>query len=157
MQRNLPPDAEVEGWLNTLSVTSICQWDVLVFLSRHQTTLLGAASLSRLLGYATESVIAALDVLASLALLERSRVSQGARLYQFTIPPGSLHHETFAQLQALGGYRAGRLHIIKQLQREGRTPGRRCRQSMSPSKEPRRVSGWHGSKTANVRKGGTDG
>ena len=39
-----------------------------------------------LLGYAIETIIAALDVLESLGLVDRSRVSQGARLYQFTTP-----------------------------------------------------------------------
>ena len=62
MTQTLPADTEVAGWLHTLGVTSLCQWDVLVFLYRHQATLLGAAHLARLLGYATEPIVAALDV-----------------------------------------------------------------------------------------------
>ena len=88
MQPEPPPDAAVEGWLATLGIESLCQWDVLVFLFRHQTTLVGADYLAQLLGYATEPVIEALDVLESLGLVARSRVSQGARLYQFTAPAG---------------------------------------------------------------------
>ena len=87
MAQNPPPsDPEVAGWLHTLGVVSLCQWDVLVFLYRHQTTLLGAADLARLLGYASDPIVVALDVLESLGLVERSRVSQGARLYQFIVP-----------------------------------------------------------------------
>jgi hypothetical protein len=39
MQPMLPTDAEVESWLQTLGVESLCQWDVLIFLFRHQSTL----------------------------------------------------------------------------------------------------------------------
>jgi hypothetical protein len=51
------------GWLATLEVTTPCQWDVLVFLASHETTLLGATDLARLLGYTSNSILAALDVL----------------------------------------------------------------------------------------------
>ena len=81
-----PGDAKVQGWLKTLGVQSLCQWDVLVFLYRHQTTLVGAEYLARLLGYPTEPVVAALDVLESLGLEERSRVSPGARVIAASIP-----------------------------------------------------------------------
>jgi hypothetical protein len=122
MAPNPPPDPEVAGWLHTLGITLLCQWDVLVFLSRHQTTLLGAASLVRLLGYATEPMIAALDHLEALGLVERSRVSQGARFYQCTVPSLDPRREAFAQLQALAGDRTGRVRIAHQL-RGTRTPG----------------------------------
>jgi len=80
METPPPPDPEVAGWLRTLGVASLCQWDVLVFLYRHQTTLLSAADLARLLGYPSDSIVVALDVLEALALVARSRVSQGARM-----------------------------------------------------------------------------
>ena len=82
MTPHLPSETAIADWITTLGVTSLCQWDVLVFLSRHQATLLGAESLARLLGYALEPLVAALDALEALALVERSRVSQGARLYR---------------------------------------------------------------------------
>src|SRR5262249_41903876 len=100
----------------------LCQWDVLVFLYRHQTTLVGAEHLARLLGYATEPAVAALDVLESLGLVERSRVSQGARLYQFTmplVPPGD---GVFERLLALADPRAGRVLLSRQLRRNDRRP-----------------------------------
>jgi DNA-binding MarR family transcriptional regulator len=122
MTPNPPPDPEVAGWLHTLGITSLCQWDVLVFLSHHQTTLLGAASLARLLGYATEPLVAALDHLEALALVERSRLSQGARFYQCTVLRPAPRRDALAQLLALAGHRTGRGRIAHQLQRD-RSPG----------------------------------
>jgi hypothetical protein len=122
MTSNPPPDSEVADWLHTLGITSLCQWDVLVFLARHQTTLLGAASLVRLLGYATESIVAALDHLEALALVARSRVSQGARLYQCAVPPLAPRRDALAQLLTLASHRTGRVLIVQQL-RGTRPPG----------------------------------
>jgi hypothetical protein len=95
---------------------------VLVFLSRHQTTLLGAAHLVRLLGYPSNSLVVALDGLEALALVARSRVSQGARLYEFSVPLGSPRGEAFAQLQVLADHRPGRVRVAQQLQLD-RTSG----------------------------------
>ena len=122
MAQNPPRDPEVAGWLSTLGVTSLCQWDVLVFLYRHQTTLLGAADLARLLGYPSDSIVVALDVLETLGLVARSRVSQGARLYQFSVTLGSPRGGAFARLQALVDHRAGRVRVVQQL-RLDRTHG----------------------------------
>ena len=122
MELSPPPDPEVTGWLSTLGVASLCQWDVLIFLYRHQTTLLGAADLARLLGYPSDSIVVALDVLESLALVTRSRISQGARLYQFSLPLGSPRGAVFTQLQTLNAHRAGRVRVAQQL-RLDRTHG----------------------------------
>jgi hypothetical protein len=122
MESSPPSDPEVTGWLQTLGVASLCQWDVLIFLYRHQTTLLGTAELARLLGYASDSIVVALDVLESLALVTRSRVSQGARLYQFGLPLDSPRGAAFTQLQALVTDRAGRVRVAQQL-RLDRTHG----------------------------------
>ena len=122
MESSPPSAPEVTGWLQTLGVASLCQWDVLIFLYRHQTTLLGTAELARLLGYASDSIVVALDVLESLALVTRSRVSQGARLYQFGLPLDSPRGAAFTQLQALVTDRAGRVRVAQQL-RLDRTHG----------------------------------
>jgi len=42
MAQDNQPDLQVEGWLKTLGIESLCQWDVLVFLYRHQPTLVRA-------------------------------------------------------------------------------------------------------------------
>lgn len=128
MASPLPPETAVAGWLQTLGVGSRCQWDVLVFLSRHQTTLLGAADLARLLGYASQVIVVALDVLETLHLVERSRISQGARLYRCLVPQTGPRCEAFAQLLALGAERAGRVCIARQL-RPDHTPTERAEQA----------------------------
>ena len=84
MAEDNQPDLQVNGWLKTLGIESLCQWDVLVFLYRHQSSLVSAEHIARFLGYATAEVVAALDGLESSGLVERSRVSQGVRLYQVT-------------------------------------------------------------------------
>jgi hypothetical protein len=108
-------DAEIDGWLNTLGIVSRCQWDVLVFLYRHQTSLVGADFIARLLGYASDPVVAALDVLEFLGLVERSRVSQIVRLYQFTVPPDPQRGDAWARLLALASDRTGRVRLSKSL------------------------------------------
>jgi DNA-binding MarR family transcriptional regulator len=108
-------DAEIDSWLNTLGITSLCQWDVLVFLYHHQTSLLGADFIARLLGYASGLVIAALDVLEFLGLVERSRVSQIVRFYQFTVPSDPQRNDAWARLLAVASQRAGRVRLAKRL------------------------------------------
>jgi hypothetical protein len=119
---NYPPDAEIEGWLKTLGIETLCQWDTLVFLYRHQTSLVGADYMARLMGYATEPVVAALDLLESRGLVDRSRVSQGARLYQFCVPSVPPEDGAFKRLLDLAGHRAGRLLLSKQLRRNEHAP-----------------------------------
>ncbi len=80
MAQDNEPDVQVEGWLKTLGIESLCQWDVLVFQYRHQSSLVSAEHIAHFLGYATAEVVAALDSLESSGLVERSRVSQGVRL-----------------------------------------------------------------------------
>jgi hypothetical protein len=120
MKPELPSEAEVEGWLQTVGAESLCQWNVLVFLHAHRASLLGADHLARLLGYATEPVIAALDALESLGLVERSRVSGGARLYQFCAPPVGGRGEALERLMRLAGDREGWLLLSAQLRRRER-------------------------------------
>jgi hypothetical protein len=74
------------------------------------------------LGYPSNSIVVALDGLEVLALVARSRVSQGARLYQFSLPLGSPRGEAFARLQALADQRPGRIRVAQQL-RLDRTHG----------------------------------
>ena len=122
MGHDNPVDIEVAGWLNTLGITTLCQWDLLVFLYRHQTSLFGADYLARLSGYATETVVTAMVTLESLGLVGRSRISQGARFYQCIAPTSPPHDRAFARLLELIGHRAGRLRLSRQLRRDGRSP-----------------------------------
>jgi hypothetical protein len=115
MQHEHLSDAEIDSMLKTLGITSLCQWDVVVFLYRHQTSLLGANFIAHLLGYASDPVVAALDTLAFLGLVERSRVSQVARLYQFTVPSDPLRRDAWMALLPLASHRAGRVRLAQHL------------------------------------------
>jgi hypothetical protein len=86
MAQDNQPDLQVEGWLKTLGIESLCQWDVLVFLYRHQPTLASTEHIALFVGYATAEVVAALDSLEASGLVQPSRVFQGVRLYQLTAP-----------------------------------------------------------------------
>jgi DNA-binding MarR family transcriptional regulator len=108
-------DAEIDSWLNNLGITSLSQWDVLVFLYRHQTSLIGADFMARLLGYTNDPVVAALDVLEFLGLVERSRVSQIVRLYRFTMPSDPQRGEAWRRLLPFASHRAGRVRLSKRL------------------------------------------
>jgi len=63
-----------------------------------------------------------LDSLEALELVSRSRVSQGARLYQFSIPLGPPRGEAFAWLQVLNAHPTGRVRVAQPLRRD-RTHG----------------------------------
>ena len=111
------PDLQVEGWLKTLGIESLCQWDVLVFLYRHQSSLVSAEHIARFLGYATAEVVAALDSLESSGLVERSRVSQGVRLYQVTASADPARRDALEQLMALADSHTVRLLLARRRQR----------------------------------------
>jgi hypothetical protein len=112
---------DLERLLQTLGITSLCQWDVLVFLYHHQTSLLGANFIAHLLGYAGDPVVAALDALAFLGLVERSRVSQVVRLYQFTVPSDPQRRDAWLALLPLVGHRAGRVRLAEHLRSDDQT------------------------------------
>ena len=127
-----PHDASeggVEAWLRTLGIDSLTQWDLLVFLYHHQTSLVGAEFIARLLGYTTASVVAALEVLEFLGLVERSRALQGVRLYQFALPADPPRRDAFVRLTALANSRAGRLQLFKQLKPRDQTRQERIQAS----------------------------
>lgn len=120
MEPQQPPHVQVEGWLETLGVECLCQWDVLVFLCRRLTSLVSGEHIARLLGWPTADVVAALDHLEPLGLVNRSRVDQGVRLYQFTAPADSERGDALARLLNISESRSGRLLLAKALGRGDR-------------------------------------
>jgi hypothetical protein len=129
MEQSPPPDPEIAGWLTTLGVTSLCQWDVLIFLYQHHTTLLDATDLARLLGYTSNAIVTALDRLETQELVARSRVSHGVRLYRVRVSPDFPCGAAFARLSTLAADRAGRVRVAQQLRRD--TPPRRATEENS--------------------------
>jgi hypothetical protein len=120
MAQDNQPDLQVEGWLKTLGIESLCHWDVLVFLCRHQPTLVRAEHIARLLGDATAEVVAALDSLESSGLVQPSRVSQGVRLYQLTAPADPTRRDALGRLMTLADSHTVRLLLGRRLRGEDR-------------------------------------
>ncbi len=110
-------DLLVRGCLHKLGISSLAQWDVLVFLHRHHLSLTSAEQIARFLGYQYKVVSDALDTLEVLGLVRRSRPSQGVRIYQAVFSEG---HPLPALLQLNSAQdRAGRLLLVQHLrQRE---------------------------------------
>jgi biotin operon repressor len=115
MAEDNQPDLQVEDWLKTLGIESLCQWDVLVFLDRHQPSLVSAEHIARFLGYATAEVVAALDSLESSGLVEHSRVSRGVRFYQLTAPADPPRSDASERLMTLADNHTVRLLLARRL------------------------------------------
>jgi DNA-binding MarR family transcriptional regulator len=109
------PDLQVEGWLKTLGIESLCQWNVLVFLDRHPSILASNEHIARFVGYATAEVVSALDSLESSGLVEPSRVSQGVRLYQVTASPDPARRNALERLMILADSHTVRLLLGRRL------------------------------------------
>jgi hypothetical protein len=120
MAQDKQTDLQVEGWLKTSGIESLCQWDVLVFMDRHQSTLVGADHIARLLGDATAHVAAALDSLESSGLVQPSRVSQGVRIYQLTAPADPTRRHALGRLLTLADSHAVRLLLGRRLRGDDR-------------------------------------
>ena len=103
--------------LATLGVSLLSEWDVLAFLYRHGTSLTSAAQIGHLLGFDRAAVSAALDRLDSVGLIDRSRGSQGVRLYRIAIPTDPLRYSCFIELIRLAEKRDGRLELLNHLDR----------------------------------------
>ena len=115
MARDSKPDVQVEGWLKTLGIESLCHWDMLVFLNRHPSLLVAAENIPFFLGYATVDVVAALDCLESSGLVERSRVSYGVRLYQVTGSADPVRRDALEGLMTLADSHTVRLLLARRL------------------------------------------
>jgi hypothetical protein len=115
MAQDNPPDLQVEGWLKTLGIESLCQWDVLVFLDRHQSSLLNADHIALFLSYANAEVVVALDSVESSGLVGCSRVSQGVRLYKLTAPADPTRRDALERLMTLANRHTVRLLLPRTL------------------------------------------
>jgi predicted transcriptional regulator len=100
-----------------LGVANLTEWDALVFLYRHTATLCTAAQIAHLIGYEKSEISAALHKLEALGLIQRSRVSQGIRVYRFSASAEPWRLSGFLELMNLAQNRAGRLLLLKHLKR----------------------------------------
>ena len=108
--------------LQALGVTLLSEWDTLVFLYHHGASLGTAAQIARLIGYDKAEIGAALHRLETLGLIQRSRISQGIRIYQFAEPPEASRRSCLLELMSLAQNRVGRLLFLKCLKSPGQDP-----------------------------------
>jgi DNA-binding MarR family transcriptional regulator len=113
------PDVLIHERLKILGVSLLAEWDALVFVYRHGTSLTSAAQIANLLGYDNAATGAALDRLESLGLIQRLRGSrsQGMRLYRFSMPTDPGRHSCLMELMSLTEKRTGRLLLLSHLHR----------------------------------------
>ena len=107
---------QIQECLRGLGISSLVDWDVLVFVYRHQAILADADQIARLLCCPGNAVCDTLDNLESLKLIRRSRGSRGVHLYQCVSSEADHASQgCFRQLLALAENRAGRLVLVKKL------------------------------------------
>lgn len=103
--------------LQSLGISTLSEWDVLALMYRHGTSLTTAEHIARLLGYSKSVVGDALDRLASLGLIKRSRASLGVRMYRFAGPKDAKLQQSIEELLRLGETRPGRLLLVQSLKK----------------------------------------
>jgi hypothetical protein len=108
-------DVLVRESLQALGVALLSEWDTLAFLYHHAASLGTAAQIARLIGYDKAEIGVALSRLEALGLMQRSRVSEGIRIYQFSAPPEPSRRSCFLELMSLTQNRTGRLLLLKHL------------------------------------------
>jgi hypothetical protein len=109
-------DYQIEESLTGLGIASLTEWDALVFVYRHQASLVSADEIAQFLGYSKIAVGDALNNLIALQLICRSRASHGVCLYQFEWP-GAAHtlQRSFRQLHTMTENAPGRAILINKL------------------------------------------
>jgi MarR family len=107
----------VHDGLQTLGVSLLIEWDALVFVYRHGTSLASAAQIAHFIGYDQATTGAALDRLESLGLIRRlcGSDSQGMLLYHVSIPTDPSRHSCLMELLRLTEERTGRLAMLSHL------------------------------------------
>jgi DNA-binding MarR family transcriptional regulator len=114
--------------LKTLGISRLVEWDVLIFIYRHGTSLADADRLSRLLGYNRAAVGAALDTLTTSGLVQRSRNSNGIRMYRFVVGVrDEPRRRALEELIKLADERQGRLLLVRSLPQTARDKEFRAR------------------------------
>jgi hypothetical protein len=114
--------------LKALGVIHLSEWDVLTFLYRHAASLCTATQIATLTSYDKAEIGVALNQLEALHLIERSRLSQGIRIYRFLEPSEPSRRSSLTELMGLADDRAGRLLLLKHLKSPRHQP-RRTRES----------------------------
>jgi hypothetical protein len=95
------PDTQFDDCLDTWGISLVVEWDLLVFLRRHRTSLVTDERISWLLGYGKNVVDKAVEEMETAGLVRRSRSSQGARIHQLATSVDIPRQESFELLLKL--------------------------------------------------------
>jgi DNA-binding MarR family transcriptional regulator len=109
-------ELSIQSCLESLSISLLSEWDVLAFVYRHGASLTTADEVAGLIGYEGMVVDDALDRLERERLIERSRPSQGVRIYRIITPTDAGRRRCLQRLVSLSESRAGRLLLAKRLE-----------------------------------------
>lgn len=119
MGRGKPSESPVQTCLDSMGIARLSEWDVLAFVYRHGASLASSDQIARLIGYESTVVRAALDLLESQNLIERSRPSKGVRFYRILASTDAGRQRCLQQIVSLSETRIGRLLLAKRLQPNG--------------------------------------
>jgi DNA-binding MarR family transcriptional regulator len=109
-------ELSIQSCLESLSISLLSEWDVLAFVYRHGASLTTADEVAGLIGYEGMVVDDALDRLERERLIDRSRPSQGVRIYRIITPTDAGRRRCLQRLVSLSESRAGRLLLAKRLE-----------------------------------------
>jgi hypothetical protein len=107
---------EFEHHLAMLGISAVAEWDVLVFLLRHGTTIATDANMVRLIGHSPGVIESALDGLTKAGLIQSSR-SDGTGMYKFIPLDTPARQDCLEALIKMAGRRSGRLQLIGALRK----------------------------------------
>lgn len=110
-----PLELLVQRCLESIGVSLLLDWDLLIFLYHHGATLSSTDQLARLLCCESTRIGNALDRLESQRLIESTQSSRQVRFYKVVVSSDGSRQGCFQQLLKLTGNRAGRLMLVKML------------------------------------------
>jgi len=114
-EREQSLEVSVPSCLESVGISCLSEWDVLVFMYRHGTSLANADQIARLIGYEGAIVARTLDWLEREKFIERSRASRGVHFYQTVVSTDAGRQRCLLQLIRLSETRTGRLLLAKHL------------------------------------------
>jgi hypothetical protein len=113
----------IQSCLESLGISSMCEWDALVFVCSRRVSLIRTDQIASLIGYENTAVSTALDLLERETIIERSQPSQGVSFCQILPSMDAARQTCLLQLVSLSKTRAGRILLAKQLKPVGRSRG----------------------------------
>jgi hypothetical protein len=116
-------ELEIQGCLESLGISSMCELDALVFVSSRRVSLIRTDQIASLTGYETAEVSGALEHLEYEKLIERSQPFHGVSFCRMLPSTDAARQNCILQLISLSKTRAGRIVLEKHLKPAGRNWG----------------------------------